>query len=319
MSPSETNDYDSPWKEALEVYFPDFMAFFFPQAYEDIDWSRGYEFLDQEFQQIVRDAELGKRLVDKLVKVWRKDNQEALVLIHLEVQSQYEAQFNQRVFVYNYRIFDRYKLPVASLVILADDRPNWTPKNFGYELWDSKISFEFPSVKLLQYQDQWDQLQEDVNPFAVMVMAHLKTQATRQQPDQRLQWKLEVTKSLYRRGYSRQNILELFRLVNWIMTLPEELELSFNTEIAAFEEEEKMPYITPLERFAQEAGVSAGVLTRGREDILDILETRFGPVPSSLSDRINAIDDATYLKTLLIQAVTLPSLEDFEQAIAPNS
>lgn len=57
-------------------------------------------------------------------------------------------------------------LPVATLVILADDRPNWTPENFGYELWDSKISFEFPSVKLLQYQDQWEQLQEDVNPIA---------------------------------------------------------------------------------------------------------------------------------------------------------
>ncbi|MCC5899955.1 MAG: hypothetical protein JJU32_18815 [Phormidium sp. BM_Day4_Bin.17] len=140
------------------------------------------------------------------------------------------------------------------------------------------------------------------------------TQATRRQPNQRLQWKLEVTKSLYRRGYSRQNILELFRLVNWIMTLPEELESSFNTEIAAFEEAEKMPYITPLERFAQKAGV----LTRGREDILDILETRFGPVPSSVSDRINAIDDATELKTLLIQAVTIASLEDFETAIAPK-
>ena len=25
-----TTDYDSPWKEALEVFFPDFMAFFSP-------------------------------------------------------------------------------------------------------------------------------------------------------------------------------------------------------------------------------------------------------------------------------------------------
>jgi len=31
-------DYDSPWKEALEDYFPAFMAFFFPQADADIDW-----------------------------------------------------------------------------------------------------------------------------------------------------------------------------------------------------------------------------------------------------------------------------------------
>jgi hypothetical protein len=32
---------DSPWKVALEKYFPAFMAFFFPQAHADIDWERG--------------------------------------------------------------------------------------------------------------------------------------------------------------------------------------------------------------------------------------------------------------------------------------
>ena len=26
------SDYDSPWKEMLEGYFPDFMAFFFPEG-----------------------------------------------------------------------------------------------------------------------------------------------------------------------------------------------------------------------------------------------------------------------------------------------
>jgi hypothetical protein len=45
------SDYDSPWKEMLEGYFPDFMVFFFPEAYEDIDWARGYESLDKELQQ----------------------------------------------------------------------------------------------------------------------------------------------------------------------------------------------------------------------------------------------------------------------------
>lgn len=72
-----------------------------------------------------------------------------------------------------------------------------------------------------------------------------------------------------------------------------------------------MPYITPLERFAQARS--------RREDILDILETRFGTVPSSVRDRLNAINDATELKTLLIQAVTIASLEDFETAIAPKA
>jgi len=35
------DDYDSPWKEVLERYFEDFMAFFFPEAHADIDWAKG--------------------------------------------------------------------------------------------------------------------------------------------------------------------------------------------------------------------------------------------------------------------------------------
>jgi len=65
----ESDDYDSPWKRILEAYFKEFVVFFFPAAAEEIDWSRGYTFLDKELQQIVRDAELGKRLADKLVQV----------------------------------------------------------------------------------------------------------------------------------------------------------------------------------------------------------------------------------------------------------
>jgi len=37
-------------------------------------------------RQVVRDADMGKRLADVLVKVWRKDRQESWLLIHLEVQ-----------------------------------------------------------------------------------------------------------------------------------------------------------------------------------------------------------------------------------------
>ena len=54
-------DYDSPWKEALEQYFESFCEFYFPVVHEGIAWERGYEFLDKELQQVVRDAELGRR------------------------------------------------------------------------------------------------------------------------------------------------------------------------------------------------------------------------------------------------------------------
>jgi len=50
------------------------MAFYFAEAHAQIDWSRGYAFLDQELAQVVKDAELGKRLLDKLAQAATLDS-----------------------------------------------------------------------------------------------------------------------------------------------------------------------------------------------------------------------------------------------------
>ena len=111
----QSDDYDSPWKEILEEYFEDFLEFFFPGVSCEIDWEKGYTFLDKELQQVVQDAELGRRLADKLVQVWRKGGKETWVLVHVEVQGQEESLFGKRMFVYNYRIFDRYDLSLIHI------------------------------------------------------------------------------------------------------------------------------------------------------------------------------------------------------------
>jgi hypothetical protein len=145
----ERSDYDSPWKEVIEAYFRDFMRFFFPTIEADIAWNRGYEFLDKELQQVVRDAELGRRYADKLVKVWRNSGEEAWVMTHIEIQGQEETGFSERMFTYNYRLRDRYNQPVVSLAILGDERPNWRPQQYNDGLWGCHIRFDFPIIKLL--------------------------------------------------------------------------------------------------------------------------------------------------------------------------
>ncbi len=87
------NDKDSAWKEAIETYFRDFVTFFFAQIAEDIDFEKGYEFLDKEFEKVVREAKVGKRYADVLVKVYLKDGQEKWLLIHTEVQGYFEEGF----------------------------------------------------------------------------------------------------------------------------------------------------------------------------------------------------------------------------------
>jgi hypothetical protein len=301
-------DYDNPWKEALSLYFQPFMSFFFPQIDANINWSRGYEFLDKEFQQVAPDAEIGRREADKLVKVWRGDGAEVWVLIHVEIQSQAKSDFAQRMYVYNYRIFDMYRRSVVSLAVLADDQDSWRPDRYSDELWGCRVELRFPTVKLLDYQGRRDILEEDNNPFAVIVAAHLTTQQTNKDPSGRYQGKLRIAKSLYQRGYSRQDILELFRLIDWMMTLPESIENEFKQEIRIFEEDLQMPYVTSIERLAR----IEGVLQNSREAVLEVLEVRFSALPHELIERINQIEDLELLKTLLRQAITIGSISEFQ-------
>jgi hypothetical protein len=48
MTQLPNDDYDNPWKTVIELYFREFMAFFFPEIASDIDWERGFVFMDKE-------------------------------------------------------------------------------------------------------------------------------------------------------------------------------------------------------------------------------------------------------------------------------
>ena len=169
------DQYDTPWKRAIERYFPEFMAFFFPQAFTQIGWSRGYTFLENELVAITKDAELGKRFADKLVQVYRTSGEEELIYIHIEVQGTAQAEFAERMFVYHYRIYDHYRRPVASMAVLADDSPTWKPQEFAYNTLDCQLSLRYPVVKLQDYAGQEHELADNLNPFALVTLAHLQT------------------------------------------------------------------------------------------------------------------------------------------------
>ncbi|MDQ7064316.1 MAG: transposase, partial [candidate division KSB1 bacterium] len=74
---------DSAWKDVLEGLFPHFLEFFFPEIYQDVDFNRGFEFLDKELRQILKRSETGKRIVDKLVKIFLKNGSEKWLLLHI--------------------------------------------------------------------------------------------------------------------------------------------------------------------------------------------------------------------------------------------
>jgi ribosomal protein S10 len=309
-SQKDTDDFDSPWKDALQLYFRSFHAFFFADIHAGIDWSRGYEALDKEFQQIVRQAKRGKSLADKLFKVWLLDGSECWLLIHVEVQGKHEALFPERMFNYNVAARRLYNQTVVSLAILCDEQSNWRPTTFEYGQWGCRMQLTFRIAKLLEFAQDMDALAKSENPIASVVRAHLLAQRTHKDFKSRSQWKLRVFKELLRSKRSKEDIRQLFRLIDWIMYLPPELEEAFRIEIHQFEEENKMSYVPSYERLAREEGLAEGIL----ESIeLDLVE-KFGRPGRKYLKQVRELGDVDRLRQFarhLKKAKTLKDVRGF--------
>ena len=301
--------YDSPWKDILQTYFEEFLLFFFPQAHREIDWTKQPEFLDKELKEVVRDAELGRRFADKLVKLYRTNGEENWILVHVEVQSQEEDNFPKRIFSYNYRIFDRYDREVASLAILGDERANWRPSQYGYQLFGCSVDFRFPVVKLVDYQQRLSELEASTNPFATVVMAHLAALETSGDRPKRLRQKLALVRRLYSLGFEREDVLNLLAFIDWMLTLPFDLEAEFRREVEQLEAEQRMQYVTSFERIGIEKGKFEVII----KAISLGLKLKFGKPGQDLLPEIEAIKDINTLEAILDAIDTTSTVRELRQ------
>lgn len=302
-------DYDTPWKIALERHFPAFMAFYFPEAHAQIDWRVPHEFLDKELQAISKDALVGKRHVDKLVKVRRLSGEVDWLCIHIEIQVAREPRFARRMYVYNYRIFDRYDQPAASLAVLGDDDPHWLPQSFRHAAMGCEMDFRFPVAKLAHYTGQENALETSANPFALLTLAYLQNRATRGNMQARFAVKCRLIRMLYRSDWDAAMVREFFLVIDWMMTLPHGLAAQLSTFITDIEEEQKMEYISSVERYRTEQAQLQGKV-EGMQGMLGrLLKRHFGEIPAIIEARIkNASGEQ--IDTWFDRAIAAKSLDE---------
>ncbi len=305
--------YDSPWKDILQTYFEEFMQFFFPAAHVQIDWTREIQFLDKELEEVTKDAEIGRRFADKLVKLYLKNGKEEWLLVHVEVQAQEEQEFPARMYTYNYRIYDNYKKSVVSIGVLGDSNPNWCPSQFGYSLFGCTLNFEFPIVKLIEYQQRLAEIENDRNPFATVVMAHLTALNTKSDRNERKIQKLALVRRLYEQGLEKQDILNLLAFIDWMLTLPPNLEAEFKLEVRQLEEGRRMKYVTTFERDARKEGKKEGKKEALIKGISLGLRLKFGDKGQDLLPEIEAIEDVDTLEVILEAIETTATVDKLRQ------
>ena len=262
-------EIDEPWKWILSLYFQQFLELCWPVRAKEVNWNRKPRFLNKELIKIAKEAAIGNRVVDKLIEVELVSGDRCCILIHLELQASKHPDFNKRMLIYRCRLRDMYDKPIASMAVLLDDDPSWRPCSYSENLWDSEINIKFPIIKIIDYNEQIQQLEQSSNPFAIIVLAQL-TALKKQEIELKLAQKLQITRKLYKLNFNKKEVLALFRFIDWIIMLPKECEVEYMRNVAKIEREEfEKNFVCPAEQLWLEQGIEKGIV-KGNQKIIQI-------------------------------------------------
>lgn len=103
-----------------------------------------------------------------------------------------------------------------------------------------------------------------------------------------------------RSGKLRPLAADLFRVIDWMMKLPEENDSRFRRSVVMMEEELSMRYVTSIERLAIEEGMAKGMqqgmqqgLKQGEARLLGrLLTRRFGELPPWAVECLDSASEA---------------------------
>jgi hypothetical protein len=168
-------------------------------------------------------------------------------------------------------------------------------------------------VKLVDYTGRDAALEADPNPFAAVALAHLKAQETKGDRAARYAWKVRLVKGLYDRGLDRVRMERLFRLIDWVIKLPQVERLLFRREMNAFEKERTVERLSPTLQDCWDEGLATGLqraIERG-------LNRRFGQAGLDLVPRVRLVTASAALEDLIDAVETVPNLDAFRAMLPP--
>lgn len=203
---------DKLWKAVFEDFFPEAILFFFPFFYPLIDWARGFEILDKELKELFNDSEGNERHADLLVKVWLLDGTEQWLLFHIEIQGYFDKDFPRRMFIYYYRLTDRYDVPIAALALLTDTDKGWRPDHYSTRCLGTELRYAYTLFKLSDYKPEELDLS---NPLAIVMKTALLSLESNKDDDLLLTQKTALYRDLRNAGHSAEKVRSMYQFIKY--------------------------------------------------------------------------------------------------------
>ncbi len=305
-------DHDRLFKELLENFFAEFMELFFPEAARSIDL-RQIRFLQQE---IFTDVTAGDRHeVDILVET-RLKGQPGLILVHIEPQSYVQKNFNERMFVYFSRLYEKYRRKILPVAVFGYDRVRDEPDSFGIVFpFLDVLNFRFYKLELKKLD--WREYIHSNNPVAAALLSKMGFR-----PEERVRVKLEFLRMLARMKVDPARMELLAAFFEAYLKLNREEEEQLYRELGKMDKKE-VDAIMQITTSWHEKGRAEG-LAEGRaegkikakqEVICRYLARRFGADSAAIQEKVPQLTDMDALDRVLDRLFAAGSLEEARNII----
>ncbi|MGY0691897.1 hypothetical protein ACW2QC_03785 [Virgibacillus sp. FSP13] len=233
----KTPDYDALWKKLIEELFEEFMLFFGPDLYEQIDFSKTPDFLKQELYKEIIQEKKGRMIADQIVKVYLNSGEEKWILVHVEVQGKEEEDFGKRMFRYFYRIYDRFDREVYAIALITDQYAKNQTNGFHYNFYGTKVDYTYNIYHFKE--NNIEKLEQSTNPFAAAVIAGIYATKTKTNASKRYIFKRKLMiqtlqKFTSQQEKSRTYLSALFYFIDYLLQVPKEYSQQLKKDIIPY-------------------------------------------------------------------------------------
>ena len=226
-------------------------------------------------------------------------------ILHVEFQLHHQKELPRRLFVYSALLTEQFKLPVLTVVLYLERRKRKLPEAYQVRIGDQVIhQFTYRVIRL------WE-LEEDIRLGKLRELAPLLILASREKDDAVLEQErwlileepdagkradlLALAMTIASRYFDKKRLWDFFR--------EEVVQLRGSSLIEDWVEE-------GIQKGIQQ-GIQQGYIRALREDVVSLLEERFGVVEADILEALQKVDQVEALKTLHKNAVWVDSLEEF--------
>ena len=309
-------DHDQLFKEVIREFFPDFLRLFCPEQALAFDLSK----VSWRDKELFADPPDGPRhVLDLVAELTRLDGDTSLALIHIEIESADSVgDIERRLPEYYFHLRRTSRKPIFPVVVFLKvglDGMGWREITEGFEKeWTMAIWYRYIGLPGLPAADY---LRGD-NWLGVALSALMKAPK-----DQRIPFGAEAMQRLGDSPLTDGKKALLGDCVETYIEIPEENSQKFRDILDANATGRIKPMNKTRVQIAREEGIEQGIergiekglleghLRGQRAAVTELLEAKFGPVPSAFCDSLSSIADPTELRRHLVAAAMSVSFAEF--------